>query len=499
MSQEMIETSREFLDDFFSEEDEDQKKMSVKKEYKNNMNDVLSIDKNDYHMSIEETTVNGKSIESNQNEDISDGQVGRNESSKLNQNCNSDGNRKKNARKHRNDSSVTGNKNDNSDGNGNKKRKMTPKKNNVIKTDEDVHLKFLIPGSAAGGIIGRGGENIGKIQKSCNVKVTVSKSNEVFQNTNERVCFISGQIPDILQAYKKVNDSMAKCNATEISRISEIKFLIPNSTAGYLIGKSGRYIKIIKEESGAFIKCSQHQNGQCERIVIIEGPEEKRLKALKLSIEKCVEDPQINCMMSVSSTRSKLDNGQFDDSDSYQNNNNGSLNFLNLGSSQLGSGLGNTSSAVSNLLQVMNESGGSFQMTSQSLKETLIRRGFNSNSEAIHEIISAVEILLRYGLISKIPTSNSNPLIGNIAGLVSLMGVGPRNALNSNFNSLGNNCNNRMGIDFSEISGKKFNNQRKMPELVSNFNNSPSMQKDDSNNFNILKIIQETLCNQNRF
>lgn len=53
----------------------------------------------------------------------------------------------------------------------------------------------------------------------------------------------------------------------------QVKILVPNSTAGMIIGKSGNYIKQIKEESGAYIQISQKSKeiNLPERCVTIAG------------------------------------------------------------------------------------------------------------------------------------------------------------------------------------------------------------------------------------
>ena len=78
--------------------------------------------------------------------------------------------------------------------------------------------------------------------------------------------------------------------------MKKIKLLIPNTTAGLLIGKGGSFIKQIKEESGAFVQISPKRTDLSERIVTIEGEIEKRNRALKLVLNKIAEDPQHNQM-----------------------------------------------------------------------------------------------------------------------------------------------------------------------------------------------------------
>lgn len=94
----------------------------------------------------------------------------------------------------------------------------------------------------------------------------------------------------------------------------KIKLLIPNTTAGLLIGKAGAYIKLIKDESGAFVQISSKQTDLPERIVIIEGEPDKRNKALQMVIRKIADDPQHNSVTNLN--YSSISNGV----DSYGNN-----------------------------------------------------------------------------------------------------------------------------------------------------------------------------------
>ena len=52
-----------------------------------------------------------------------------------------------------------------------------------------------------------------------------------------------------------------------------MKILVPNSTAGMIIGKGGGHIKDIKEESGAYIQISQKSKelNLPERCITIAG------------------------------------------------------------------------------------------------------------------------------------------------------------------------------------------------------------------------------------
>ena len=66
----------------------------------------------------------------------------------------------------------------------------------------EIYFKILVPNYAAGGVIGKGGEKIARMQKELHVKIKMSKNNDYFPTTNERVCLMYGNIDQMI----KVND-----------------------------------------------------------------------------------------------------------------------------------------------------------------------------------------------------------------------------------------------------------------------------------------------------
>lgn len=56
-------------------------------------------------------------------------------------------------------------------------------------------------------------------------------------------------------------------------RDKQVKILVPNSTAGMIIGKAGNYIKQIKETSGSYVQISQKAKDMTlqERCITVIG------------------------------------------------------------------------------------------------------------------------------------------------------------------------------------------------------------------------------------
>lgn len=177
-----------------------------------------------------------------------------------------------------------------------------------------VNLKILVPAVASGAIIGKGGETIAEVQKATGTRIKMSKANDFYPGTTERVGLIQGTNEAVLRvmdfiAQKMVEkpDPTAKPaidfdNKVCAEREKQIKIIVPNSTAGMIIGKGGTFIKQLKDESGAFIQISQKSKETTlpERVVTIIGENLPNRKALEMIICKIQEDPQSASCLNIS-------------------------------------------------------------------------------------------------------------------------------------------------------------------------------------------------------
>ncbi|XP_018011558.1 RNA-binding protein Pasilla [Hyalella azteca] len=182
-----------------------------------------------------------------------------------------------------------------------------------VQGDGTYHLKILVPSVASGAIIGKGGETIAQLQKETGARVKMSKANDFYPGTSERVCLITGNVDAILtvltfvmEKIKEKPDPNAKVDfdgKNSADREKQLKILVPNSTAGMIIGKAGAYIKQIKEESGAYVQISQKAKDQslAERcITIIASDAENTKNAALMVLAKIVEDPHSGTCLNVS-------------------------------------------------------------------------------------------------------------------------------------------------------------------------------------------------------
>ncbi|KAK3093688.1 hypothetical protein FSP39_018925 [Pinctada imbricata] len=320
---------------------------------------------------------------------------------------------------------------------------------------DNIHLKILVPSIAAGAIIGKGGETIAQVQKEAGARVKMSKANDFYPGTTERVCLIMGGVDAvrrvhhfIMEKIREKPDPNPKPEETNknFERHRQVKVLVPNSTAGMIIGKAGNYIKQIKDESGAYIQISQKskETNLPERCVTIAGEMDANKKAVDLLLQKIVEDPQSGSCPNISyadytgpvasanPTGSPFANNSFTQNRTQEvvvNTNNFQPQSAAFGigfngnvlNSSLGSGITNL-----NLNASLSGPGGSMTSASlENLKMTL--RGSGYSEQATEEISVAMTTLANYGILNMIAL-NQLPTVGTMQNIGAVPGLGPQQA-----------------------------------------------------------------------
>ncbi|XP_016337062.1 RNA-binding protein Nova-1-like [Sinocyclocheilus anshuiensis] len=182
----------------------------------------------------------------------------------------------------------------------------------------EYFLKVLIPSYAAGSIIGKGGQTIVQLQKETGATIKLSKSKDFYPGTTERVCLVQGTVEALNSVHdfiaEKVREMPQSAQKTEPvcilqpqttvnpDRVKQAKLIVPNSTAGLIIGKGGATVKAVMEQSGAWVQLSQKPEGinLQERVVTISGEPEQNRKAVEIIVQKIQEDPQSSSCLNIS-------------------------------------------------------------------------------------------------------------------------------------------------------------------------------------------------------
>ncbi|XP_049643231.1 RNA-binding protein Nova-2 [Suncus etruscus] len=182
----------------------------------------------------------------------------------------------------------------------------------------EYFLKVLIPSYAAGSIIGKGGQTIVQLQKETGATIKLSKSKDFYPGTTERVCLVQGTAEAlnavhsfIAEKVREIPQAMTKPEVVNIlqpqttmnpDRAKQAKLIVPNSTAGLIIGKGGATVKAVMEQSGAWVQLSQKPEGVNlqERVVTVSGEPEQVHKAVGAIVQKVQEDPQSSSCLNIS-------------------------------------------------------------------------------------------------------------------------------------------------------------------------------------------------------
>ncbi|KZT71429.1 eukaryotic type KH-domain (KH-domain type I) [Daedalea quercina L-15889] len=137
----------------------------------------------------------------------------------------------------------------------------------------NIHMRCLIVTQDASIIIGKGGSHVNEIREKSGARVMVSES---IPGNPERILNVSGPLDAVSKAFglivRRINDEPFDKASVPGSRAVTIKFMIPNSRMGSVIGKGGTKIKEIQDASGARLNASEGMlPGSTERVLSVSG------------------------------------------------------------------------------------------------------------------------------------------------------------------------------------------------------------------------------------
>uniref|UniRef100_A0A0N4Z175 KH domain-containing protein n=1 Tax=Parastrongyloides trichosuri TaxID=131310 RepID=A0A0N4Z175_PARTI len=286
------------------------------------------------------------------------------------------------------------------------------KRGNSLPMDKDsVAIKILIPASAVGAIIGKGGETMRNLKNDSGCRVHMSKNQEVYHGTNERICLVKGKIDASMKVMNVIIDKIkekADANAPSdnydlkgVERGKMMKLLVPNTSAGMVIGKSGSNIKEIRDNTGANIQVypkagSAEAKTSTERVVTIgHDNRDVLLDAVKRVLEKVAQDPLHDQPFDGKDVTDN--NGSFTQVPTQNFSNNQSYSNPNMNNWQ-----GNKDgSQFPNNQQKFNPMNGLGNMEVINFLEGLqcTLRGHGFNEAAVAEIMSAMQVLTKYNIM----------------------------------------------------------------------------------------------------
>ncbi|KAK9822677.1 hypothetical protein WJX81_007706 [Elliptochloris bilobata] len=166
--------------------------------------------------------------------------------------------------------------------------------------DRKVVAKFLVSNAAAGSIIGKAGASISELQSQSGARLQLSRANEFFPGTTDRVVLTSGTVNQVLTALHLVltkiqgEQAVAESMMARDGKSTQLRLLVPAALCGAVIGKGGATIRGFAEDSKAAITVSSQDKqppGVLDRVVRVTGGPEQLLRAVALLLTKLAENP----------------------------------------------------------------------------------------------------------------------------------------------------------------------------------------------------------------
>ncbi|KAJ0235169.1 Protein BTR1 [Hirschfeldia incana] len=173
----------------------------------------------------------------------------------------------------------------------------SPEPSDDESAEKPTHVRFLVSNAAAGSVIGKGGSTITEFQAKSGARIQLSRNQEFFPGTTDRIIMISGSTKEVVNGLELILDKLhSELHAEEGSDVEprrRLRLVVPNSSCGGIIGKGGATIKSFIEESKAGIKISPLDNtfyGLSDRLVTLSGTFEEQMRAIDLILAKLTED-----------------------------------------------------------------------------------------------------------------------------------------------------------------------------------------------------------------
>lgn len=166
-----------------------------------------------------------------------------------------------------------------------------------------VILKFLVTNHEAGSIIGSSGRTIKEVQEKTGASVKLSTPRELFPGTEKRVAKLTGGRMEVERAMSYLLDKMASDAANWHETLNELDIVVPNNTAGLIIGKGGETIKKIQQDTGVRLKVSDKKDQDLhklsERLVLLNGDLDRLKDVVKQLLDMIETDPMSGSVPTV--------------------------------------------------------------------------------------------------------------------------------------------------------------------------------------------------------
>jgi RNA-binding protein Nova len=172
-----------------------------------------------------------------------------------------------------------------------------------------IALKLLVSNNVAGSIIGRAGQTISELQSQSTTRIKLSQTGDYYPGSQDRVCLVQGEAENIKSALRLLLERFHMLQEHQHSQHMAwqlqkqkgaaapvfdfvVRILVPSSSCGMIIGKSGSNIKFLEDSTGvSSVRLSPKETteGGYSTAYIIQATSERVVTVTGPSLESCLQ------------------------------------------------------------------------------------------------------------------------------------------------------------------------------------------------------------------
>lgn len=185
-------------------------------------------------------------------------------------------------------------------------------------SDGGYQVELRVPNNMVGLVIGKGGENIIRIQTTLQVNCQIAKESDMKPGETLRSIIIKGPPDGVNEAKRRIDDiiaaQMAKMNPTsnnnqkELNMAFVVKLPVPNDKVGIIIGKGGMTIKGIQERTrtNVQIPLGPDEDNPSVRTLSIGGDTKEAVDGCQMEIFMTLQQQQQNAANTYNSSANTM-------------------------------------------------------------------------------------------------------------------------------------------------------------------------------------------------
>jgi far upstream element-binding protein len=171
--------------------------------------------------------------------------------------------------------------------------------------DGEALVELEIPNHLVGYLIGKGGENIHKMQSQTGVHVQITKESDMKPGETLRLVVLRGSEEGVVEAKRRVDElvrerSAGNKNTKALEQMEAYSFVlkvpVPNDKVGVIIGKGGNIVKGIQERTNTMIHIphTPDEDNQTIRTLCLCGDTRDAVDAAQMEIFMILQQQQQN-------------------------------------------------------------------------------------------------------------------------------------------------------------------------------------------------------------